>query len=376
MNKIILLLLVFLVGCGGDGGDPIPSPPDATKFLEIHTINVQQGDSTLVIGPNGTTVLIDGGDTGQGTDTIVPYLKRLGIENSLDYILNTHRHEDHLGGLDEVMKAGYDVKNEIWANGSTTITTVANTNFMAAATSTTAKSVKTVSLGESIALGNGAKATVVAVSGNILGTTTPFTATNENDKSVALLIQYGLFDYMMTGDLGGGESTEDRNCTGRSTGQENMESILVQAIMPGGAVSLLTATGVDALMVPHHGSESSMNRDYMNGMSPSIAIIGVGDGQGANFEHPRKDIVEKVLMAGAGKPCITAPPALVLQTDEGSPIPIGANASTAGHVVGDVVIKTNGVSTFQVSGSGRIRSGSPDERVGAGIAPPKSFPLD
>ena len=372
-QKIVLFLfLIFLIRCGDGGGVNPTTPSDTTKFLEIHVINVQQGDSTLVIGPNGTTLLIDGGDTGYGKNDIVPYLKKMGIENGLDYMINTHRHADHLGGFDEVINAGYDVKKGIFDNESDKTDTVAITQFLTVATSTTAKSVQTMPLGYVIDIGNGAKITAVAVGRKIFGATTTPLVTDESDKSVALLIQYGLFDHVMTGDLGGGESTEDKACTGRSTDQENMESILVKALLPGGGAALLTLSGVEAMMVPHHGSESSTNRDYMNGLSPSVAIISVGAGQDPVWNHPRKDIVETVLMAG--KPCITAPKALVLQTDEGDPI--GVKTSQAGFVVGDVVIKTNGVSPFQVSGSGRVRVGSPNERASAGIDPPASFPLE
>ncbi len=360
MNKIILLMLaVSLFSCKPK------EDVDIKKTMEIHVINVQQGDATLVIGPDGTTLLIDGGDTGHGKNDVVPYLKKLGIKNGIDYLVNTHRHADHLGGFDELIDAEYDVRKIIWDNGSNKTDTQAISDFLEAATTTTAGSVKTIPLGQVIDLGNGAKATAVAVGGRILGTTTTLSVTDENDQSVALLIQYGLFDYMMSGDLGGGQ--DDTACTGRTTDQKNLETILMNALMPGGGASLLTASGVEAMMVPHHGSESSMNSDFMNGMSPRVAIISVGEGQGTAFQHPRKNIVEKVLMAKGT--CITAQPALVLQTDEGDPI--GADTSNKGFVVGDIVIKTNGVSTFWVSGSGRVRSGSPDERD-----TPLTLPID
>jgi len=370
-QKIFLLFFfIFLSSCRPDDDDVLNFITDAQKVMEIHVINVQQGDSTLVIGPNGTTLLIDGGDTGRGKDTVVPYLTGLGIENRLDYMINTHRHADHLGGLDEVIKAGYDVKKNIWDNGSNEADTQAVLGFLASATTTTAGSVKPIALAQVIDLGNGAKATVVAVGGRILGTTTVLSVQDENDQSVALLVQYGLFDYILSGDLGGGD--DDTACTGRTTDQKNMETPLIKSLMPGGGAGLLTSTGVEAMMVSHHGSESSSNSDYMNGLSPAVAVISVGDGQGDLFHHPRKDIVENVLMAGA--PCITAKKSLVLQTDEG--MPLGDKTSQAGFVSGDVILKTNGVSAFEVSGSGRVRSGSPDERGGAGINPLKSFLLE
>src|SRR5882672_3571300 len=85
--------------------------PVWSQNLEIHTINVGWGCSVLVKGPNGTTVLLDGGDTGMGTNRVVPYLQSIGIQTTdgLDYIIAGHQHCDHIGGLDEVINAGYDV---------------------------------------------------------------------------------------------------------------------------------------------------------------------------------------------------------------------------------------------------------------------------
>jgi len=72
------------------------------QVLEIHHINVGQGDSTLVVGPNGTTVLIDAGDGGyfslDGGKIVFEYLESMGI-NHLDYTVVTHRDGDHVGGF-------------------------------------------------------------------------------------------------------------------------------------------------------------------------------------------------------------------------------------------------------------------------------------
>ena len=88
--------------------------------LEIHYINVQQGQCTLIIGPDGTTILYDGGEETKGTYEVVPYLQALGITTSqaLDYMIASHRHTDHYRGLTEVIDYGYDVLN-IYDNGST-----------------------------------------------------------------------------------------------------------------------------------------------------------------------------------------------------------------------------------------------------------------
>src|SRR5512140_130799 len=337
-------------------------------LLEIHQINVQQGDCTLIIGPDGTTVLIDAGKTTRGTEEVVPYLQKLGIEpgDGLDYIIVTHRDSDHMGGIPEVIDAGYDIRIGIWdAGGTKSVPDV----FKNAVARTTAGAVQMAPLGGAIPLGNGALARIVAVGGKVIGVGTVVSSPDENDRSVATLVQYGDFDYITAGDLGGGKS--DMACTGRSTDQANVESALARTLGPGGAASLLTADGVEVLDVDHHGSESGTNSDYMNLLSPRIAVINTGKGQGDDWYHPRKAVVDNVLLAGAS--CITAPPAIVLQTEEGSPL--GNKTSKAGYCCGDIAITTTGRGTFTVSASGAVTQG-PDERVQAGLDSPASFPLD
>src|SRR5438132_7467546 len=92
----------------------------AAQSLEIHYINVGWGTSVLVKGPDSTTVLMDAGNTGKGTSTVVPYLQSIGIQpaNGLDYTIAGHQHCDHIGGMDEVIHAGYDVHVRNYYNGS------------------------------------------------------------------------------------------------------------------------------------------------------------------------------------------------------------------------------------------------------------------
>src|SRR5687768_14747781 len=94
--------------------------PLLAQTLEIHTINVGWGGSVFIKGPDGTTVLLEAGDTGKGTAEVVPYLQSIGAQPSggLDYMIGGHQHCDHLGGLDEVIAAGYDVREKHYDNGS------------------------------------------------------------------------------------------------------------------------------------------------------------------------------------------------------------------------------------------------------------------
>jgi hypothetical protein len=284
--------------------------------------------------------------------------------NGFDYMIGGHQHCDHIGGLDEVINAGYDVRVKQYSNGSSYASTCVD-SWNAAAATTTAGAPVSMPVGTVIQLGNGAKITCVARNGSIIGGGS-VAVSDENDRSIALLIQYGGFDYLWASDLGGGSDS----CTGRSTAQLNVETSVIRAISPGGAFPLITAGGIDLLHVNHHGSESSTNPDYFNLADPAVAVIGVGDGESSGWDLPRIDVVEHVLLAQSSS-CITSPPAFVLQTEEGNPI--GSLASHAGYCVGNIRITTDGANLFTVSADGAVHQG-PSELVASGL--PRSFTLD
>ena len=341
----------------------------SAQQLEIHYINVGWGGSVLVRGPNGTTVLLEAGNTGRGTNRVVPYLQSNDIlpANGLDYTIVGHQHCDHLGGLDEVINAGYDVHVKNYYNGSSTTSSCVD-GWNAAAATTTAGAPEVMPVGTQILLGNGATLTAVARNGSIIGGGS-VSVSNENDRSIAILIQYGGFDYIWASDMGGGNI--DEACTGRFTSsQTDVESHVIQAISPGGAFPMISAGGIDVLNVNHHGSESSTNKNWMNLSQPAVALISTGAGQSSGFELPRIDVVEHVLLAEATA-CITVPPALVLQSEEGAPI--GPQTSFAGFCVGNILVTTDGVSTFTVSADGAVSQG-PNEVAASGL--PRTFALD
>ena len=98
----------------------------------------------------------------------------------------------------------------------------------------------------------------------------------------------------------------------------------------------------------------------MNLLQPRVAVIPVGAHKG--FGHPHAVVVDNVLLARA--PCVTATPALVLQTDEGHPE--GSGTSFSGFVVGDVENTTDSSSSYRIEAGSEIRGGS-SERRAAGL---------
>src|SRR5258706_198528 len=173
----------------------------SAQNLEIHYINVGWGGSVLVKGPGGTTVLLEAGDTGMGTNRVVPYLKSIGIQpaNGLDYIIGGHQHCDHIGGLDEVISAGYNVRIKQYHNGSSYASSCVD-GWNAAAATTTAGAPVAMPVGTVIALGNGAKITCIARNGSIVGGGS-VAVTDQNDRSIALLIHYGGVHFLWAHDL-------------------------------------------------------------------------------------------------------------------------------------------------------------------------------
>jgi beta-lactamase superfamily II metal-dependent hydrolase len=340
--------------------------PLFAQNLEIHYIDVGWGGSVFIKGPTGVTVLLEAGNTGMGTQYVVPYLKSIGVQpaNGIDYVIGGHQHCDHIGGLDEVIQAGYNVHIKQYYNGSTYASSCAD-GWNAASASTTAGAPVAMPVGTVIQLGNGATLTCIARNGSIIGGGS-VAVTDENDRSISLLIKYGGFDYIWASDMGGGSDS----CTGRSTTQLDVETSVINAISPGGAHPLISAGGIDLMHVNHHGSESSTNPTYFNKAKPAVAIIGVGDGESTGWDLPRIDVVDNVLHANATA-CVTAPPTYVLQTEEGNP---GSTLmSHSGYCVGNIKVTTDGVSIFTVSADGAVHQG-PNELAASGL--PKSFTID
>jgi beta-lactamase superfamily II metal-dependent hydrolase len=339
--------------------------PLAAQNLEIHYIDVGWGGSVFIKGPTGITVLMEAGNTGMGTQYVVPYLKSIGVQpaNGIDYVIGGHQHCDHIGGLDEVIQAGYNIHIKQYYNGSTYASSCAD-GWNAASAGTTAGAPIAMPVGQVIDLGNGATITCIARNGSIIGGGS-VAVTDENDRSIALLIKYGGFDYIWASDLGGGPDA----CTGRGTAQLDVETSVINAISPGGAHPMITAGGIDLMHVNHHGSESSSNPTYFNKVKPAVAIAGVGAGETSGWDLPRIKVIDSVLLGSSG--CTTAPPAYVLQTEEGSPA--GTNTSHSGFCVGNIKITTDGISIFTVSADGAVHQG-PNELAASGL--PKSFTID
>lgn len=293
--------------------------------LEIHHINVGQADATFIKSPTGITVLIDGGNTGHGTNIIRPYLTSLGI-TYLNYVVCSHYHADHLGGLDEVIN-GMGVANigDVYDRGSDAPlpTTVAFNDYVTAAT---AAGRYRVALGQIINLGGGVTLKCVATNGGVINYgVVPGATSNENDLSVGWVLTFNTFQYFTGGDLGG-----------ESTYYADNETPLAPQV-----------GDVDVFKINHHGSQYSTNQTFVNTLKPEVGIIPVGTN---TYGHPTQVVLDRLAAAN----CYM----YQVATGSGGTIPSGKGVVANNHVI----VRTSGTS-YTVSYGATTHTYPGDSRI-------------
>ena len=120
---IAALCALSLSACGLSGKLPVDMPQASgqgetqtqSENLVVHYLDVGQGDSEFIELPNGETMLIDAGETDKG-ETVVNDISALGC-NKITYLVATHPHSDHIGGMPAVLDA-FDVANAYLPNAS------------------------------------------------------------------------------------------------------------------------------------------------------------------------------------------------------------------------------------------------------------------
>ncbi|MDL4842849.1 S-layer homology domain-containing protein [Aquibacillus rhizosphaerae] len=230
-------------------------PVDPVQDMKVHFLDVGQGDSTLIITPNGGTILVDAGSSSSG-QKIVQYLKSAGID-SIDKLVATHAHEDHIGGMLEVMQnfeigevidSGIEHTSQTYINY---LTHIDNNNIP----------FKVPSIGDKVTIDSEVDITVVN-SGE--------PGDDLNNSSVALHLVYDSFSFLVTGD-----AEEDKEL--KMVNNFNIES--------------------DVLQVGHHGSITSSSDIFINEVSPSFAIFSYGEGN--SYGHPDSRVVNVLRNQGA-----------------------------------------------------------------------------
>lgn len=224
------------------------------KILEVHYIDVGQGDATLLVeGNQDTVILVDAGDWKR--KDVLDYLGEYGIEK-IDLLIGTHPHADHIGQMDKIIEE-YEVE-EVWMSGD-----VANTkNFERVITAIDKKEIKynEPRAWEEYELGN-MEIEVVGpelIRGDL------------NNGSIAFRLKYGEVGFLFTGDA---EVKAEREIIER--GHDLSANIL---------------------HLGHHGSDTSTTDELLNLVVPEVAVYSAGENN--SYGHPSRATVNKVLDRG------------------------------------------------------------------------------
>jgi competence protein ComEC len=257
----------------------------AAKYhkMTVHYIDVGESDCVL-IQSDGKSMLIDAGETGDGDD-IIDYLKDQKVEK-LDYIICTHPHEDHIGGMSEVIEE-FAIGKVLMPNK--THTTKTFENLLDTISDKKLKITKPV-VGNEYSIGN-AKFAILAPNHYDYGS-------NLNNYSIAIRLVNGKNSFLFIGD----------NET------EAIEDILDNK----------QTLDSDVYMCGHHGSDTSTTKDLIKAVSPDYAIISVGKN---SYGHPG-DSTLKLLNESKIKTFRTDENGTIVVASTGKDISVNAKAST------------------------------------------------
>lgn len=269
---LVMALVILFTGCSSQtptgqdnsiyAGTEASNHPDdmflsttipAQSTFEIHFIDVGQGDAALVLC-DGNAMLIDGGESSESSK-IYAYLQAHSIDY-LDYIVATHAHSDHIGGLSGALN---------YASVGTALCPV--TSYTSKAFNSFVKyldaqgvSITVPTPGSSFNLGS--------ASVQVLGPQKEYD--DPNDTSIVMRIVYGNTSFLFTGDA-----------------ERTAESDILEAGYD------LSAT---VLKVGHHGGDTSTSYPFLREIMPEFAVIQVGTGN--SYGHPTENTLSKLRDAG------------------------------------------------------------------------------
>lgn len=220
---------------------------ESSNNLDVYFLDVGQADSIL-LSNNRHYMLIDAGNNEDGPK-LVNYFKSLGI-TKFDYVIATHAHEDHIGGMDDIIK-NFDIGTFYMPD---LITTTKTFEDVLDALSEKQIAFETPTIDQEFSFSD-TKITTLYVNNE---------AKNLNDSSIVLRLKHGTNTFLFTGDA----STK-------------VEKQLLNKNIAS-----------DVLKVGHHGSRYSTSKEFLNKVNPQYAIISVGINN--TYKHPHDETLKKL----------------------------------------------------------------------------------
>ena len=262
---VVLILGLILAGCDFQTDEVATSKNNSySGNLVVHFIDIGQGDSIFVQLPNGETSLIDGGPR-KNSDYLIKYLKGLDVEK-IDYLIATHPHEDHIGGLPKVIK-NFQI-GSIYMPNKTANTSI----FEELLVEIKNKGLKIVTAksGDIILNNDDLKYEILAPNEEDYSET--------NDFSIVSKITYKENSFLFAGDA---EEISEMEMLDKGFGLSS-----------------------DVLKVGHHGSSTSTTEEFLTKVNPKYGVISLGSDN--KFGHPHRETIDK----------LNAHDVTVLRTDE------------------------------------------------------------
>jgi len=254
---LLVLLLVYV--------DPV-----RPARLEVQMLDVGLGCAAVVHFPSGATMLVDGGDCSEYRDcgawTVGPYLRSRGI-GRIDTAILTHPHRDHFGGLRTVIE-------ELEVDRLLEPGLVAATGeYRAFLTSLAERGVdfRIIEKRETFSSPGGARVDIIPVDRDSPCRFLGAESVRLNNGSLVVRVVYGHVSVLLPGDI---EACREMDLLRAG---DDLKS--------------------DVLVVPHHGSDSSSLAEFVQAVSPEIAVVSVGGGRGPRL--PSRAVIERYRTAGA-----------------------------------------------------------------------------
>lgn len=219
----------------------------SSETLNVHFLDVGQADSIFIELPNKETMLIDAGNNADDK-FVVNYIKNLHY-NKIDYVVGTHPHEDHIGGLDTVINT-FEIQNIYMPKVEHTTKTFED--VLLAIKNKNLK-IKTAKAGVNIIDSNDLKIDIIA----------PVNDDYEdlNNYSAVIKITYKDNSFLFMGDA-------------KKISEEEITADVK----------------ADVIKIGHHGSYTSTSEEFLKRVSPTYAVISVGKGN--DYGHPHEETID------------------------------------------------------------------------------------
>lgn len=255
---IITLMLISLAYVATSDNSYVGELPTEdiirSEELQIYFFNVGQADCILVRN-NGKNMLIDAGDNEDGP-LLVKYIKKLGI-NKIDYLIGTHVHEDHIGGMDNIIKE-FDI-GEIYIPYTTNKSKRKFYEDVINEVKQKELSINYKKVGDKFELGE-AKCEIKSIDNS-----DPTSSSKINSTSIVIQMEANSNKYLFMGDA-----------------EDDVETN-----------SKITWEDIDVLKVGHHGSNTSSTEQFINKVLPEMAVISVNSNTNS-YGHPSEIVMKRL----------------------------------------------------------------------------------